>query len=176
MMSRRSFSRVGAAVVLLAAAAPGVLADAASKDSKIERVLAYVKASNMALEEQAFANFEPQFEKVSQNLVQLAGIPEAERKEAIADILAKLVASLREFSSWENLKPAMMESYRETYSEEDLDGLLAFFASPVGQMYLTKSPLAAAKAHEVNAKRQKEFTAIVQKIMENWIEEHRKTK
>ncbi len=29
-----------------------------------------------------------------------------------------------------------MESYRATYTEADMDGILAFFKSPVGQIYL----------------------------------------
>ena len=67
-----------------------------------------------------------------------------------------------------------MEAYRETYTEEDLDGLPAFFNSPIGQIYLTKSVALEAKEHELNEKRQKEFSYIIQGMMKDWVEEHRK--
>jgi hypothetical protein len=92
-------------------------------------MLVLVKGSIMAAEDQAFATFGSQFDKVSQNLLQVANIPEPERKAGAADILAKLTAALKEFGSWEKLKPAMMEAYRETYTEEELDGFLAYFNS-----------------------------------------------
>ena len=162
-------------VVLALGLAAGVaspvalFADAASKDAKIEQLLVLVRASTMAAEDQAFAILGAQLDKVSQNLVQVANIPEPERKAAAADILAKLTAALKEFGSWENLKPSMMEAYRDTYTEEELDGLLAFFNSPIGQTYMTKSVVVMTKTHELNAKRLKEFGYIAQGIMRDWV-------
>lgn len=166
--------RVLIVLALGLATAAGLFADAASKDAKIEQVLVMVKTSAMAAEDQAFAALGTQFDKVSQSLVLIANIPEPERKAAAADIVAKLTAAVREFGTWEKIKPAMAEAYRDTYSEEELDGLLAFFNSPIGQTYLSKSILIAAKVQELNEKRLKELTYIVEGITRDWMAEHRK--
>jgi uncharacterized protein len=162
-------------VVALALAAPfGLFADAASKDAKIEQMLVLVKASTMASEDQVFASFGAQFGKISQSLVQAANIPEPERKAAAADILAKLDTLLKEFGSWEKIKPSLTEAFGDTYTEEELDGLLTFFNSPIGQTYLTKSVVFSAKVRELNENRLKELTYIVQGMVQDWIEERRK--
>ena len=43
------------------------------------------------------------------------------------------------------LKPKIAGIYRETFSQEELDGLIAFYESPVGRAYIAKMPVAMAK-------------------------------
>jgi hypothetical protein len=42
--------------------------------------------------------------------------------------------------NWDKLKPQFTRIYVETYSQEEVDGLIAFFRSPAGQAYLAKTP------------------------------------
>lgn len=41
---------------------------------------------------------------------------------------------------WENLKPEFEKLYAETYSAEELRGLVKFYQSPLGQKFIEKQP------------------------------------
>ncbi len=38
------------------------------------------------------------------------------------------------------LKPLFLKVYMDTYTEEELDGILAFYKSPAGQAFVAKTP------------------------------------
>jgi hypothetical protein len=42
--------------------------------------------------------------------------------------------------SWTALEPDYVKLYADTYSEEELDGIITFYRSPVGQAMLEKTP------------------------------------
>ena len=54
---------------------------------------------------------------------------------------AKLMAVMREEMNWAKMKPMYIKMYSETYDQEEIDGLIAFYSSPVGQSYQKKMPL-----------------------------------
>jgi hypothetical protein len=46
---------------------------------------------------------------------------------------------------WEKLRPAVVQSYADTFTDADLDGIIAFYKTPAGNALLTKSPEIANK-------------------------------
>lgn len=52
----------------------------------------------------------------------------------------KIMDVLKAELSWENLKPEFEKLYAETYSAEELDGLLKFYQSPLGKKFIEKQP------------------------------------
>jgi len=42
--------------------------------------------------------------------------------------------------SWEKVKPVIVQVYSDTYTDQELDGILAFYHSPAGQALVAKSP------------------------------------
>jgi len=38
------------------------------------------------------------------------------------------------------MKPVMVQAYTETYTDQELDGILNFYRSPAGQAMVAKSP------------------------------------
>lgn len=64
--------------------------------------------------------------------------PEQEKKRE--EFMAVANSVIQEEMSWEKLRPAIVKSYAETFSEEELKQLIAFFRSPVGQVYIQKLP------------------------------------
>ena len=46
-------------------------------------------------------------------------------------------------------RPALAKAYADTYSEEELDGILAFYKSPVGRALMQKAPEASQRAMPV---------------------------
>jgi len=150
-----------------------LFADAASKDAKIEEFLTLIKASS--LQDQIFSQLGQQIDRATLGLAQQAGIPGPEQRSATADLQAKMIAAMKEFMSWDKLKPGMVEAYRNAYSEEELDGMLAFFKSPVGQAYLSKSPTIAAKSRELAESKVKELGGMFQQMGKEWSNQHPKS-
>lgn len=64
--------------------------------------------------------------------------PEQEKKRE--EFMAVATSVIREEMSWEKLRPAIIKGYAETFSMEELKQLIAFFRSPVGQVYIQKLP------------------------------------
>ncbi|HZY62480.1 MAG TPA: DUF2059 domain-containing protein [Edaphobacter sp.] len=64
----------------------------------------------------------------------------AEQKAAFDDYEAKLNQLLTSAVNWEKMKPIMVRVYAETYTVDELDGILKFYRSPAGQSMVAKSP------------------------------------
>ncbi|MCK4947206.1 MAG: DUF2059 domain-containing protein [Candidatus Aureabacteria bacterium] len=66
-------------------------------------------------------------------------MPEEEKIQAKKSV-EKSVKITRENFSWEKMKPMFVDIYVETLSLEDLEGLIKFYESPLGQRFVKKQP------------------------------------
>ena len=57
----------------------------------------------------------------------------------------KFAEGLRQELTWASLKPMYIKIYKETFDQEDIDGLTAFYSSKIGQNYIHKIPVAMQK-------------------------------
>ena len=57
------------------------------------------------------------------------------QKAAIERCKTNVSAFLRKELDWAKLEPQLLRLYRETYTQEQLDGILGFLKSPVGTAY-----------------------------------------
>lgn len=57
------------------------------------------------------------------------------QKAAIERCKTNVSAFLRKELDWTKLEPQLLRLYRETYTQEQLDGILGFLKSPVGAAY-----------------------------------------
>ena len=48
---------------------------------------------------------------------------------------------IRESLGWESLKPEYVRIYRESFTEEELKDLTAFYQTPTGRMLIEKQPI-----------------------------------
>jgi len=51
--------------------------------------------------------------------------------------------------NWESLRPIYIQVYKEVFTQEEIDGLIAFYRSPAGVAYVNKVPLVMKKSIEV---------------------------
>ncbi len=54
--------------------------------------------------------------------------------------------------SWDNLKDAYITLYAETFTQEELEGIIAFYKSPAGQAYTKKQPQLMQRSMELSQK------------------------
>ena len=45
---------------------------------------------------------------------------------------AKMVSTIREALDWSKVEPLLVEAYRNTFTQEEVDAMLKFYTSPVG--------------------------------------------
>jgi uncharacterized protein len=69
----------------------------------------------------------------------------AEQNTALAAGARAGAKVLREKMSWPTLQAIYIEIYQESFSQEDIDGLIAFHSSPAGKAYTEKMPAAMEK-------------------------------
>lgn len=55
-------------------------------------------------------------------------------------VTAKAIDEMAQEMSWEKLKDDYIAIYAETYTEEELRGLVAFYSSPAGRAFTKKQP------------------------------------
>ena len=73
-----------------------------------------------------------------------------EQRRVIDAMPAKFVAVMREEVSWQKMQPLYVQIYRDTFEQEEVDGLLAFYASPAGQAYVNKMPIVMQKSMAIS--------------------------
>lgn len=111
-------------------------ADDASKHAKVKELFQLTYMENRMQQTKAAAMAQAQA-FASQQLA-LFGLPENQNKDAAA-YYNKLYALVATRYDWNTLEPAYEQIYVDLYTEQELDGILAFYKSPVGQALLSKN-------------------------------------
>ncbi|MEO7142385.1 MAG: DUF2059 domain-containing protein [Bryobacteraceae bacterium] len=117
-------------------------ADEASKAAKAEQIFQLTNS------ERAFRQVLDQMR--SMQMAQIARQHMTAQNQANAQQRqAQMSKLLEDRLSWEKLKPQYIRIYAETYTEEELDGILAFYQSPAGRAMLEKAPVILSKTMKV---------------------------
>ena len=70
-----------------------------------------------------------------------------EQQQVLQALPAKLSQVMRQELSWTVLEPLLLSVYAETFDQEEVDGLIAFYQSPIGQRFAQKqAPLTQRSA------------------------------
>ena len=134
-----------------AAAAP------ASPES-VEALLTATKAESMI--ESVYASME-QFMRTSMQQAAGGKTLTPEQQQVIDSLPAKFLALMRSEFTWDKLKPQYVQLYRETFDQEEIDGLAAFYRSTAGQAFINKMPIVMQKSMAIS---QSQMQALFPKI------------
>jgi hypothetical protein len=133
------------ALALLLSAALSVHAAAPTTES-IETLLAVTKTERLL--ESVQRQFDPLMRQAmaqgaaNQNL-------SAEQRRRLDALPAELATIFQEEMSWPRLKPLYTKIYQDAFTQEEIDGLIAFYRSPAGMAYVDKMPLVTQKSMEL---------------------------
>lgn len=72
-------------------------------------------------------------------------LSEAQHKQVQA-AAARAIDIAREEFSWAQLQPLFLQIYRESFTDEEVAGLLAFYQSPAGMAFVEKTPVVMQKS------------------------------
>jgi len=85
----------------------------------------------------------------------------AELRRRLPDFSKDLQKTVKEELAWNKVKGAYIKIYRKTFSQEEVDGLIAFYQGPVGNAFVNKLPQANEEAIQSSLDR---LPAITQRI------------
>lgn len=125
-----------------------------------------------ALVEQSFATVE---QMARQGLQQeVAGKKLTDEQRRALDLApARIAAVVKEEMSWRTLEPIFVAIYQEAFDQEEIDALIAFHQSPVGQSYVSKMPLVMTRTLQVMQSQMQALTPRIKRAMDEVLREAR---
>ncbi len=122
--------------LILAFTLPLAHADDASKRAKLDQLFVLMKLNSLM--DQMMKAGMSQGEQIGKSMFGNRPMSPDDQKILNAWEL-KVSALLQSTLSWKKLEPAYIDLYASTYSEEDIDGMLAFYKTPAGQHMVEKT-------------------------------------
>jgi uncharacterized protein len=74
---------------------------------------------------------------------------------------AETVAMMKELLDWSKLEPMYLRVYQKTFSQQEVDGMIAFYKTPAGQAVIAKMPVVMQNTIE---EMQQMMSPVIQKI------------
>ena len=71
--------------------------------------------------------------------------PTAKQQQAIAKMKSRLADLTQDEFAWNKVEPMYLRLYRESFTEEEVAGMLSFYKSAAGQAVVNKMPLLMQK-------------------------------
>src|SRR5260370_2446191 len=99
-----------------------------TKEATIERLLTVMNADNM---------IDQMFEQIK--AMTAAQVPPGTSPQQVAqarEVQSKIMDLVKARISWEKMRPQYVKLYAETFSNEEISGMLAFYGSPAGHSML----------------------------------------
>jgi hypothetical protein len=134
-------------------------ADEASKKAKVEEML---RLSNT---EQMLKQTLSQMQAMqAQEAARMA--PPGAKAEG-QEVQNRLMKLIQDRLSWEKLKPAFVQLYADTYTDEELDGIVGFYKSPAGRAFLEKMPVLVNKTMKLTQDMMGDLTPEIRRMAED---------
>jgi hypothetical protein len=150
---------LGLAAMALLSIVP-VSAQPLTKQAKIEKILDLTnsQASVNQMLDQMTASMNSQMKTQMPNAT-------PERLAQMQEMQRKMLDLVKSRISWEKMRPEMVRAYSETYTDDEVNGILGFYESPAGQSFLKKSPMLMQKVMAVSQAQMADLMPEIQRIV-----------
>ena len=173
------------AMLVLLAVALGVNGQCFGAQDATRRALAEELLNEMQIKENLEKSFAmmkkmiPQFSKMEQATKNSASsdetkAAEGEKEEKAAKAGAKMFDALAKEMTWDNMKDDYITIYAETYTEEELKGLIDFYKTPIGRAFMKKQPELMKRSMEMTQKRMVQWMPKIQALSKEMMESSHK--
>ena len=155
-------------LMVLFVASSGARADEASKRAKAEELFTLLHMDQTM--EQITKNVMKQVQTMTESM---PGADHAtpEQKKLVADFQQRVLDLVNKRLGWKALEPDFISLYASTYTEEELDGIIGFYKSPVGQTMLEKTPELMTKSTELTQQRMREVQPEFNQMIEDFMKQ-----
>lgn len=97
--------------------------------------------------------------------------PTPSQQQAIAKMKSRMINLVTGELAWEKLEPMYLRLYKESFTEEEVAGMLSFYKTPAGQAVINKMPLLMHKTMLEIQKTTSDLTPQMQKIQQDFFAE-----
>jgi uncharacterized protein len=140
-------SLLASACLLMTLAASNAFADDASKAAKVEEFFKLAHLDDVLRQTLGQVRTQMQSGIVQQIFGQKPLPPEMQKQ--VDDFQNKIADIVSDALSWEKLEPGYVKIYMDAFSEQEIDGIIAFYKSPAGQAMVAKTPTLLTKGVEL---------------------------
>ncbi len=147
--------------------APFALAAPPSAES-LEKLLIVTKTDKMI--DSMLQNMEGMISGMADKM-RPSGEETAEAKTNRDNAMKKILPILKEELSWSKMKSMYVQIYSESFNQEEIDGLIAFYNSAAGIAFVNKMPLVMQKTMALTQERMGPMMQRVEAVMKKEFEE-----
>ena len=91
----------------------------------------------------------------------------AEQEKIAEDMRSQVIALLKEDMSWSSLESDFIDIYQKSFTQKEVDDMLAFYKSEAGQAVIAKMPLVMQNSMQVMRGRMSVLMPKVRKIVQD---------
>ncbi len=144
----------------------GARADEASKTAKVKELFTLTHLDRSL--DRMRSSMEQQVQLTAKNAPGTEQMT-PEKKKIQQEFVDNSMKVVDQDFGWAVLEPAYVKLYSDTYTEQELDGILAFYKSPAGQAMLTKTPQVSAGVMEIVHGHMGDFQPKMQSLQELYL-------
>jgi uncharacterized protein len=144
-----------------------VLADEASKNAKIEEMIELTHSDRMVQQ------MIDQMKTAQMAQLSKMEMPAGER-QIVAELQQKIMALFADRMTWQKAKPAYMKAYSDTFTEEEISAMVAFYKSPGGKAMIEKMPLLMQRSIAVGQQLMGDVAPEIKRITEELNQKNKK--
>jgi hypothetical protein len=122
----------------LLAAPPARSADAMASEASVRQLLEVTRSRKLMDDTMGQMD---SYMRTAMNQALAGKIPTADEQAILDDMNRKLVALMQREMRWDILEPKFIALYRQSFTEQEIAGMLSFYRTPAGQAVITKMPL-----------------------------------
>jgi hypothetical protein len=93
------------------------------------------------------------------------GTPES--KATALELMNRLADQIGQRMDWQKLKPEYVKLYAEVFTEEEIEGMVAFYKTPAGHAMIEKMPALLSKSMEIGQRQMAGIMPEIQKAVED---------
>jgi uncharacterized protein len=127
-----------------------------TKQAKIERMLTLSHVDRM------MDQMMEQIKTITSS--QLPANVTPEQRAKVEETTTKIMDLVKQRLSWDKMRPEYVKLYSDTYSDEEVNGILAFYESSAGQAMLEKMPELMAKSMALAQAQMSDILPEIQRI------------
>lgn len=151
--------RIGLVAALVLATIAGGAHAAASPES-VEKLMQVMKVQQQL--ETIYSQTLPAMQNVMRQ--SLGGqMQSADAERMFNAVMPRVNAVIRDELSWARLKPDFATIYAETFTQQEIDGLIAFYQGPIGSALVNKLPQLSQRSMQMMQQR---MPAVMQRAMQ----------
>jgi len=159
---------VAVLLIVLAVGCGCTRADEASKRAKAEQLFMLLRMDTMM--DQLMVGVKKQVQQITESM---PGADQAtpEQKKQITDFQQRVMDVVNQKIGWKALEPDFINLYASTYTEEELDGIVAFYKSPIGQKMIEKTPVLTAKSTQITQQKMSELQPQLSQMVQDFMKQ-----